>query len=117
MRRFRKSSTAVFTFLALGLMPVLPAAAQTMQGIPTGESTYTVRSSGTSQTGNDSADMPITITVEQKPGMEAEDFIITWKEDPRAKAAMGKDAGKHTAEHALVEYKIETAQRKGVSAQ
>ena len=82
MKTFKKSSTAIITTLVLGLLPALPAAAQTAPET-TAARKYSVQVSQAESGGQDS---PMKFTVTQKTGTDNEEVIITLVKDPKAKA-------------------------------
>lgn len=112
MRTFQKSSTAIITTLALGLLPALPAAAQTAQAAPDAQ-TYAVKVSQAAKTESGEPGAPMKLTVVQKPGAGNEDVVITWVEDSAAKA----DPENGSMYSTTVEYNIETARSKAASIQ
>ena len=82
MKTFKKSSMAIITTLVLGLLPALPAAAQTAPET-TAARKYSVQVSQAESGGQDS---PMKFTVTQKTGTDNEEVIITLVKDPKAKA-------------------------------
>lgn len=112
MSTFKKSSTAIITTLVLGLIPALPAAAQTALAAPAAQ-TYTVQVSQADQTESGEPGALMKLTVVQKPGTGNEDVEITWAEDSEAKAAL-ENGPMHST---TAEYDIETARSKAASIQ
>lgn len=112
MITFKKSSTAIITTLALGLLPALPTAAQTAQAAPAAQ-TYTVQVSQTAKTEGGEPGAPMKLTVVQKPGAGNEDVVITWVEDSDVKPALENGSMYSTT----VKYNIETARSKAASIQ
>ena len=111
MKRFTKSSITVSATFALGIMMALPAAAQPVQTETARQASYSVEVVQAPGTGNASTKMPMTFTVEQKPGTG--DVVITWIEDSREKAKMEK----RNAESVTTEYEIESSRRKGAGVE
>ena len=110
MRTFKKSSTAIITTLALGLILALPAAAQTALAAPAAQ-TYTVQVSQADQTESGEPGTTMKFTVVQKPGAEKE--IITWVEKTEAEA----DPENGSMYSTTAEYDIKTARSKAVNIQ
>ena len=107
MKTLKKSSMAIITTLVLGLLPALPAAAQTAPET-TAARKYSVQVSQAERGGQDS---PMKFTVTQKTGTDNEEVIITLVKDPKAKAEPEKG-------HAYIstsEYYVTTAKSKAVN--
>ena len=106
MKTLKKSSTAIITTLVLGLLPALPAAAQTAPET-TAARKYSVQVSQAESGGQDS---PMKFTVTQKTGTDNEE-VITLVKDPKAKAEPEKG-------HAYIstsEYDVTAAKSKAVN--
>lgn len=108
MTRLKKGSATAMMILALGLIPALPAAAQTVQSAPATQS-CTVEVDPTHKTGNESPDASMAFIVVQKPGGGSENVIVTWKKDPQVK----EESATNGVGVYKTEYEIETARRKG----
>ena len=107
MKTLKKSSMAIITTLVLGLLPALPAAAQTAPET-TAARKYSVQVSQAESGGQDS---PMKFTVTQKTGTDNEEVIITLVKDPKAKAEPEKG-------HAYIstsEYDVTAAKSKAVN--
>lgn len=112
MRTCKKSSTAIITTLALGLLPALPAAAQAAQEAPAAQ-TYAIKASQAAKTESGKLGTPMGFTVVQKLDAYNEGVVITWVEDSEAKA----DPEGNPMHSTTVEYDVATARSKAVSIQ
>lgn len=112
MRTCKKSSTAIITTLALGLLPALPAAAQAAQEAPAAQ-TYSMKASQAVKAESGKPGVPMRFTVVKKLGADNEGVVITWVEDSEAKADPEGDPMHSTT----VEYDVATARSKAVSIQ
>lgn len=109
MRTCKKSSTAIITTLALGLLPALPAAAQEAPAAQT----YSMKASQAAKAESGKPGVPMRFTVVKKLGADNEGVVITWVEDSEAKA----DPEGNPMHSTTVEYDVATARSKAVSIQ